>query len=267
MVIEYKNIVINADNIHKYRQRIHAGYRKSLWSPSGNPQQGADVIYIYAYSIDPDLKLSGADSLYRAVKRVNSQRDRILIHELHHAYNENAGSVFHIARGDCYKSLALQCLDEISARLAEELYVCHSTRIKHIQTQILSALGDSAAERSVAKMLEKWRPLTDYYCQTAVSNYKTTVNYYRTHGFSRRVKKMLDAQVALYEHEISDLRPVMYTPDFVRAVQHYFTFDGRRVDHDIGNHMRGHLVRLWGGFEPILLSYAKSCLTDLCTGR
>ena len=109
--IEYETVSINNKNMVSFY---------CLPGVRGRCRPANHVIIIYKYEISPDLVLPEKDiaKLKAKISRLNSMEQQFLAHEKQHAKNETAASPW-TTPTNIYEFMGLYCMDEVSARTAE----------------------------------------------------------------------------------------------------------------------------------------------------
>ncbi|MBR0212915.1 MAG: hypothetical protein IJQ55_04890 [Alphaproteobacteria bacterium] len=126
--IEYKTVVINNKNMASFY---------CLPGMRGKCSSANHVITIYKYEISPDLVLSkqDIDKLRAKISRWNRKEPEILAHEKQHAKNAVAASPWKTPK-NIYEFIGLYCMDEASARSAENLIVKPKNKIDILNAAI-----------------------------------------------------------------------------------------------------------------------------------
>ncbi|MBR3933786.1 MAG: hypothetical protein IKJ68_07770 [Clostridia bacterium] len=263
MRIEQRHIVINSDNIEYYRSQggLRGGSHDSAWNFYANSQGGNETVIVYSYSFDRGLKIPSYDPIYLCAQRINSQQKRIVAHEMHHAHNSELGLRFHLSGGFCFRYVAHVCLDEISARTAEALYAQTSTPLHSIHTGVLKMFGHKPTDRAFKEGLEQFSGVFHKYCEIAVADYAKCISRYLISH--QDMWAFLNSQNQLYSLKMSDLRLVLYEPDFVRAVQHYFTFSNGQNLGRFSTGAKNQFRAFWDKAEPVILDISRKCVSDL----
>lgn len=180
---------------------------------------------------------------------------------MHHAHNSELGLRVHLSGGLCFRYVAHVCLDEISARTAEALYAQTSTPLHSIHTGVLKMFGHKPMDRAFKEGLEQFSGVFHKYCEIAVADYAKCISSYLISHQDMRA--FLHSQNQLYALKMSDLRPVLYEPDFVRAVQHYFTFSNGQNLGRFSTGAKNQFRAFWDKAEPVILDISRKCVSDL----
>ncbi len=262
MKIEYKNIIINQDNISQYRENgfVAASYN-TQWDFLNNKLHGDDTIIIYNYILAPELKLPVWDSVYASVKKLKADRTHIIEHEKRHGHNITIGEPFHIVNGIAHSYFCLKCADEISARVTEELSRMSYTLLESLKTVALSITGKSPYNRAILKAHESFHRVLPHYCQKFINNYKELIAEFNMD--KNKLSNILKMQQQLYQFDISNLRQSLYTPEFYSAIQHYLTFDDTNLYKMLSKSVQNDINKSGAYIEAQLFKCAKQCINEL----
>ena len=262
MKIEYKNILISAENVEQYKANgLHEGQRTSEWKLLSNVKAGDGKITLYTYTIDSRLGLPRNAPLRKLVKKINSNHKQTLYHEYHHVHNESQGLRIHIAKAMCFLYIALSCLDEISARTAEELYDMSSTFGKNVKTKIMRLGGKKPEDRAILNAIKSFKTVLPYYCNKWVSSYKKEIGLFNKNDID--MSAILKIQDKLYGYSLNDFKDVLYSQDLYRVVESYFTFNGKCIKNKISESAFERVKKEWELLEVQILTYARDCIKDL----
>ncbi len=267
MHIEKRHIVINPDNIQDYRERgfLDGGAYDTSWDFVNNKQVGVGTVIVYNYSFAPELGILPNDYLYQCATKINSEQNRIIAHERHHGHNAEIGLTFHLAQGFCFVNTALDCLDEISARIAEKLYDISETPFQRCKTRVLGAFGQKPLNRAFDDALNRFSGQVNDYCLSSAKKYARAII---TGGFnSGYAETLLRSQQQVYKFDLEKIRSVIYGENFHRAVSHYLTFDNGLTVKNLGSQSKEKLRNFWQSVEPIFLQYSKYCVAELLEHR
>ena len=253
MIIEYQDILINSENIEQYRKSLTAATFFSRWHAFDAQGKSAHKIIVYSYVFDAQLKISKYDSLRMHIDRLNINRDHIIAHEKHHLHNASIGHAFHVADGQLFTFLCLQCADEISARVAETLSKLSIRVADLMQSRIVynSAITDA---------MESFNNVLPRYCQDFIANYHSALKLFNTDAGRDSI---LVPQYNLTGTDILTALGAVRTPRFYSAIKHYFTIDGVDVQKKLYKSVRNTANDMGKNFAEYMFIQAQKCIEEL----
>lgn len=257
MTIEYKNIIINKNNIAEYQKLdyLTCGEYEPKWTTLGEIAPDGDKVILYKYSIDSELNLSPYDKLRDLVKSSNEEMPYSLIHESHHSHNANTGFSFNQVNRICYTYIAAYLLDEISARMAPNLY-----RIPNPNTQFD---GLNIKERALLSAIQSFsdKQLCIEYCNMAANTYMYCIVAMLRCGQIKHVHDIVMRQIP--QHADYKKHRQFYTDDFYNTVNQYFVINNIDVKPGIGQIAKSEFEKRWQTITPIVFGMSQQCLMYL----
>ncbi|MBQ2844753.1 MAG: hypothetical protein IJE79_01920 [Alphaproteobacteria bacterium] len=254
MTIEYKNIIINKNNIAEYQNLdyLTGGEYAPKWTALGEIAPDGDKVILYKYSIDSELNLSPYDKLRDLVKSSNEEMPYSLIHESHHSHNANTGFSFNQINRICYTYIAAYLLDEISARMAANMY-----RVPNPNTQFD---GLNIKERALLSAIQSFsdKQLCIEYCNLAATTYMCCIVAMLRNGQINHARDIVLKQIPLHADYKKHRR--FYTDNFYNTVNQYFVIDNIDVKPSIGQEAKLKFEKIWQTITPIIFNMSQQCL-------
>lgn len=257
LTIEFKNIVINKNNIAEYQNLdyLTGGEYAPKWNALGELVPDGDRVMLYKYSIAGELNLSPQHKLHTLVKISNEEMPYSLKHESHHAHNASTGFPFNQVNCICYAYIATYLLDELSARMAANLY-----RVPNLNPQ---SDGLNIKERALLDAMKLFsdRQLCIEYCNMAANTYSYHIMAMLRNGQINRARSIVINQIPQYA-DYNNHRQ-FYTDDFYNTVNQYFIFDNIDAKPSIGQNAKLEIEKKWREITPIIFGMSRQCMMYL----
>ena len=254
LIIEYKNIVINKSNIAEYQnlEYLTSGEYAPKWNALGEPVPDGDKVILYKYDIASELNLSPNHKLYKLIKTSNEGMPFSLKHEAHHAHNASKGFSFIQVNRICYTYIAAYLLDEISARMAANMY-----RVPNPDTQYN---GLNIKERALLAAIKSFsdKQLCVEYCNLAATTYMYCIVAMLRNGQINHARDIVLKQIPL--HADYKKHRQFYTDNFYNTVNQYFVIDNIDVKPSIGQKAKLEFEKIWQTITPIIFNMSQQCL-------
>lgn len=260
MKIRYETVILNKQNISQYVTdgAILNGSHTCSWSFAENKPEQPEII-IYHYEIAPSLNLNPNGYLYRAIQYTNNTKEKTLTHEMRHDHNTKVGSHMNMSGAVCYTYIMLYVLDEISARIAAEIYDIKNHTTNNISNKVLKFIGAKTEDIALLHAMLQIYDTSDYYCERAASFYKDNF----TAAFNDvATERSLLAQNAIYRYGKKAIR-TLHTTCVKKCTKHYFTFDGEYLLDKINPTTKVFGQILWSQLENKILIHAKKCVKNM----
>lgn len=257
LTIEYKNIIINKNNIADYQNLdyLTSGEYAPKWNALGEIAPDGDKVILYKYDIASELNLPPYHKLYELVKSSNEEMPYSLKHESHHAHNAGTGFSFNQIKCICYTYIATYLLDETSARMAANLY-----RVPMSNEQYD---GLNIKERALLSAIKSFsdKQLCFEYCNLAANTYMYCIVAMLNNGQINLARNILMNQIPL--HADYNKHRQFYTDDFYKTVNQYFVIDNIDVKTSIGHNAKAEFAKIWQTITPIIFDMSQQCLMYL----
>lgn len=266
MKVEYNNIIINSENIEKYKQYnflIGAKYN-SRYDAFGNENPDNKKIILYNYSIDKKLTLPSNSKLRNLVDKTNKEQQISLRHELQHAHNDSFGFRFTLIDRICYTYLALYFLDELSAYMAANLYrIANDTKCQETYNY-LKSIGMDAQDMALflaVGILDNSEMCYEYSINAA-NSFITCMHAMLVKGQQKQVQNIIKKQIPLHKNYAR--HQDLYTKNFYDIANKYFIFDGVKIKDKLHKMTETTLRRKWENLSTLLFDISQETLEYCC---
>ena len=211
-----------------------------------------DKVILYKYDIASELNLSPNHKLYELIKTSNEEMPFSLKHEAHHAHNASKGFSFIQVNRICYTYIAAYLLDEISARMAANMY-----RVPNPNTQYN---GLNIKERALLSAIQSFsdKQLCIEYCNMAANTYMYCIVAMLSCGQIKQVHDIVMRQIP--QHADYKKHRQFYTDDFYNTVNQYFVINNIDVKPGIGQIAKSEFEKRWQTITPIIFNMSQQCL-------
>ena len=257
MNIEHQNIIINQNNIDEYQNigYFTAAEYEQKWDAAGELVPDGDKVILYKYSIDNGLNLPPSHDLHKFVRMHNENIPYYFKHEAQHSHNANIGFSFNLVDRICYTYIAAYFLDEISARMASNLY--------HIQKQNIQSSGLNVTEHALLNALTEFsnRQIFIEYCNLAALSYSYCILAMIKTNQANLVRDIISNQIPL--HADYSKHQQLYTDSFYNTVNQYFIIDNIDVKTSIGKNAKSVFAEMRQQITPTMFAMSQQCLMFL----
>lgn len=266
MKIEYQRITINSKNINEYENGLLGGRTECPMSFTNQKPAGQNVpeekVIIYSYDFAPDIDIKVWAPLYKLACQINATQDKLLAHELQHVHNNRFIHPFALSNGNPFAFIALVSLDEISACVAGELYDLRARSKTVNKPNLMSGLGAGKVGTALNRAIDSFaEDNLAFYLDYGVDKYKNIIDgLTKKHANTALLLELLEMRNYILDQNPDIIRMASYTPQFMNAIDHYFTFDGESIADRASRSALVKASKKFGRLEPHIFAAARKCI-------